>query len=336
MSAPSIETLGPVKLLSIDGGGVRGLSALLLLEQLVENANEYRLQANLDALEPWQMFNMIGGTSTGGLIAVMLGRLRMPISECINAYKALAEQAFTPRNFIGKIKGKVSLGAQYKTEPLEAAIKSIIGEGWETKLLKEEDEQACKVFVVAHTQCISRPTATLRSYRNCRKLTFEGSYDVMHIWEACRATSAAVTFIEPMVVDGTTYSDGGLRYNNPVRLVHEEAAGMFRGRQQFIISLGTGIANQGTLDPTLFTVADELAKLTMESERMAEDFRCQEDGKAAKEVRYFRFNVTYMGNIGMEEAKSLTNIRDRTVAYLKGHQVREEAERCVQELARGV
>lgn len=37
---------------------------------------------------------MAGGTSSGGLIAIMLGRLRMTVDECIDAYPALAKESF--------------------------------------------------------------------------------------------------------------------------------------------------------------------------------------------------------------------------------------------------
>jgi patatin-like phospholipase/acyl hydrolase len=39
--------------------------------------------------KPCDYFDMIGGTSTGGLIALMLGRLRMGVDECIAAYTDL-------------------------------------------------------------------------------------------------------------------------------------------------------------------------------------------------------------------------------------------------------
>ncbi|KAI1178341.1 acyl transferase/acyl hydrolase/lysophospholipase [Nemania sp. FL0916] len=137
---------GPVKLLSIDGGGIRGLSALVLLEQLMDNANEQRRLVNLAPQEPWEMFDMIGGTSTGGLIAVMLGRLRMSVEDCKEAYMSLGRRAFTPVNFVKRITGKATVGPQFQTEPLENAIKEIIGDDWETKLLKEDDPQ-CRVSV---------------------------------------------------------------------------------------------------------------------------------------------------------------------------------------------
>jgi patatin-like phospholipase/acyl hydrolase len=51
---------GDLRLLTLDGGGVRGLSALIILEQLMEVVNP-------DAPpKPCDYFDMIGGTSTGG------------------------------------------------------------------------------------------------------------------------------------------------------------------------------------------------------------------------------------------------------------------------------
>jgi hypothetical protein len=38
----------------------------MLLEHLMDNANHHRQQNDLDALEPWELFDMMGGTSTGG------------------------------------------------------------------------------------------------------------------------------------------------------------------------------------------------------------------------------------------------------------------------------
>jgi patatin-like phospholipase/acyl hydrolase len=44
--------------------------------------------------KPCEYFDMIGGTSTGGLIAIMLGRLRMTIDDCIDAYTSLLDKVF--------------------------------------------------------------------------------------------------------------------------------------------------------------------------------------------------------------------------------------------------
>lgn len=51
-----------LRLLAIDGGGVRGLSSLIILEQLMETINPD------SPPKPGEYFDMIGGTSTGGLV----------------------------------------------------------------------------------------------------------------------------------------------------------------------------------------------------------------------------------------------------------------------------
>lgn len=64
-----------VRILSLDGGGVRGLSSLLILKRLMQ---EIQRKTKSDRLpHPSEYFDLIGGTSTGGLIALMLGRLGM-------------------------------------------------------------------------------------------------------------------------------------------------------------------------------------------------------------------------------------------------------------------
>jgi predicted acylesterase/phospholipase RssA len=58
------------------------------------------------------------------------------------------------------------------------------------------------------------------------------------IWEAARATSAAMKYFEPIKIAGVEYRDGGLMYNNPIAMLHAEACDVFEGREQVIVSLG--------------------------------------------------------------------------------------------------
>ena len=71
-SPPNIDHFP--RILSLDGGGVRGLSSLLILRNIMEEIA--RRNDTPEAL-PCDYFDLIGGTGTGGLIAIMLGRLRM-------------------------------------------------------------------------------------------------------------------------------------------------------------------------------------------------------------------------------------------------------------------
>ena len=53
-------------LLSLDGGGVRGLSTLYILKNIMDRLNHERKTVNLPPVKPCEVFDLIGGTSTGG------------------------------------------------------------------------------------------------------------------------------------------------------------------------------------------------------------------------------------------------------------------------------
>lgn len=55
----------PLHLLSLDGGGVRGLSSIMILRHIMENVSKKRGRT----VQPWEEFDMIAGTSTGGLVS---------------------------------------------------------------------------------------------------------------------------------------------------------------------------------------------------------------------------------------------------------------------------
>ena len=129
---------GAVRLLALDGGGVRGLSSLMILRRLMA-------AVDLDAPpRPCDYFDMIGGTSTGGLIAIMLGRLRMTVDECIDAYTSLFDRVFEKKSHRVKIRGE--LQGRFDAAELERSVKQILasrGLG-EDALLKDGDS-SCKV-----------------------------------------------------------------------------------------------------------------------------------------------------------------------------------------------
>jgi len=83
-----------IRILCLDGGGIRGISALLILEKIMDRIKDR--SGSPTTLRPCEYFDLIGGTSTGGIIAIMLGPLRMTVVECIRSYKDMAARAFTP------------------------------------------------------------------------------------------------------------------------------------------------------------------------------------------------------------------------------------------------
>jgi len=127
-----------VRLLALDGGGVRGLSSLMILRNLMAAVDPD------SPPKPCDYFDMIGGTSTGGLIAVMLGRLQMTVEECIKAYTSLSDKVFEKKGHRVNIKGK--LQGRFDAGELERAVKEILRKhGFKEDALLKDVEAPCKV-----------------------------------------------------------------------------------------------------------------------------------------------------------------------------------------------
>jgi patatin-like phospholipase/acyl hydrolase len=71
--AQNILAAGDINILSLDGGGVKGLFSIIVLETLMEAVRQIVAPNVPDALKPCNYFDLICGTSTGGLLAIMLG-----------------------------------------------------------------------------------------------------------------------------------------------------------------------------------------------------------------------------------------------------------------------
>jgi patatin-like phospholipase/acyl hydrolase len=125
-------------LLSLDGGGVRGLSSLQILKQLME------LIDPKNPPKPCDYFDMIGGTSTGGLIAIMLGRLRLTVDECIDEYKKLSDKVFTKLHHRVKVNGNTQ--GRFDHEALVVGVQDLLERKGLSKdeLLKDDSKDSCK------------------------------------------------------------------------------------------------------------------------------------------------------------------------------------------------
>jgi patatin-like phospholipase/acyl hydrolase len=124
---------------------------VLILNTLLENVNN--LRAAEARAEPWQEFDLIGGISTGGLLAIMLGRLRMSLAQCEELYSSLSEKIFIPRhskaNVLSRGTDLSSAKARFSEIPLEDSIDQAIKDAREDKnvLLRDSRPDACKVLV---------------------------------------------------------------------------------------------------------------------------------------------------------------------------------------------
>jgi patatin-like phospholipase/acyl hydrolase len=129
-----------LRLLSLDGGGVRGISSLMILQRLMEAIDPK------DPPKPCDCFDLIGGTSTGGLIAIMLGRMKLSVSQCIDAYSKLAPDAFTKLRHRVNIRGDTQ--GRFDHVALEKGMRALLRKyrfGEDALLSDEDDKSSCKV-----------------------------------------------------------------------------------------------------------------------------------------------------------------------------------------------
>ncbi|KAK4235071.1 phospholipase [Achaetomium macrosporum] len=289
-----------LRLLSLDGGGV-----------FMDELNSKRKERSLPPLKPCDVFDLIGGTSTGGLIVIMLGRLEMDVDQCITAYNDLF-----PIGWSGNITAKFSsstLGDQIKK-----VIEACPGVA-PTDLPNDNRERRCRVFVCA-TAKENGSTTRLRSYTVAGELEVKAT-----IIEAALATSAATSLLEPVTIGRLTFVDGALGVKNPVGEVESEALNIWgakslRAAVKCFVSVGTGVGGTTPIqDSVTGFFSETLVRISTETEATARSFldrwRVQYEGQ-----RYFRFNVQ----------QGLQNVA--TADYLGHMEQRVQLERCISTL----
>jgi patatin-like phospholipase/acyl hydrolase len=119
----------PANLLSLDGGGIKGISTLWVLKIIMDKVKEIekRRKVNLDDAprKPVDYFHMAAGTSTGGIIALMLFRLRMTTEQAIEEYMKIGPKVFETKAKLGP--------ARFPPDGLLNSINAVVAGYAETK-----------------------------------------------------------------------------------------------------------------------------------------------------------------------------------------------------------
>jgi patatin-like phospholipase/acyl hydrolase len=108
--------------LCIDGGGIRGVVPLSILEKLdhlmIDVAEDF------SDTKPADMFDLMVGTSTGGILAVLLGALQLPVPECMEIYRDLSHVIFPSVGF-ATVCWRLAFGdgAKHNVRAFEEALK---------------------------------------------------------------------------------------------------------------------------------------------------------------------------------------------------------------------
>ncbi|KAK3314374.1 acyl transferase/acyl hydrolase/lysophospholipase [Apodospora peruviana] len=265
---------------------------------------------------PADFFDLIGRTSTGGLIALLLGRVRLSIPEARKGYVRIAKEIFSVKTYLKNNK--------FDCRKLEEVVKSLLERrlGYGEERMLDRSKFSCKAFVCAIPQQDVRARngpRLFRTYNIRNNSTFNCT-----IWEACRATSAAPTYFDPIDIgdegEQETFLDAGLGYNNPVEQVLEEARLVFPGRRiACVVSIGTGLARvikfPSSPKTSPLKLVEALKKMATESDTTAE--RVQKRFRNIKDT-YSRFSVDRgLEDIELEEWENLGKVRTYTTGYLE-------------------
>ncbi|KFA75735.1 hypothetical protein S40288_04987 [Stachybotrys chartarum IBT 40288] len=316
---------GPLRVLSLDGGGIRGLSSLRILEEIM-----HRIQEELQLEEiprPCEFFDLIGGTSTGGIIALMLGRLGMRVDECIQAYEEVAEQAFSARPFY--VPGLSS--SKYSSTSLEKAFDHVVRQYCDDAVCKKQRNKGKAVvdncphsgMQLRNAACTKTAVLTITKddvNASPHLLTTYGTssaYGMCTITEAARATSAAPTYFKPIRLgrDGVEYVDAGLGYNNPCAVLVNEAHDQFPGRQPLrILSIGTGLYKVAPIGNGIGSDIKSLRRMATTTQKVEVELKDKYRGTQ----QYYRFSVDRgLDSVGLADYGMKSTIITHTENYLR-------------------
>src|SRR3954453_3997505 len=196
-----------MKVLAIDGGGIRGLIPALVLAEI-----ETRTERPVSSL-----FDLVAGTSTGAILACGLTRPNpMPAERLAAIYEEEGPQIFDD----SLLKEITSLGGvideRYDARELVRSLQRHLGDS-------RLGEAVTGILVTAYDL-------------EGRQALVLGRDDDVSMVDAAHASSAAPTYFEPVQLGPRTLIDGGVFAINPAMLAFAEA----QGQIDVLASLGTG------------------------------------------------------------------------------------------------
>jgi len=216
-------------ILSIDGGGIRGLIPAKILEALEDRCGK----------PVAELFDYVAGTSTGGILALGLTKPNslntgpeFAARDLVELYEKNGATIFS-RSVRHTIEAVGNLkGPKFAADGIEDVLQKYFGNA-------RLAEARTQVLVTAY-DIERRMPFFFRSSRAVEKPLYD-----FPMWQVARATSAAPTYFPPFRLssgdDQYGLVDGGVYANNPALCVYVDALTQGQGDDDFIVvSVGTG------------------------------------------------------------------------------------------------
>ncbi|XP_015455018.1 calcium-independent phospholipase A2-gamma isoform X2 [Pteropus alecto] len=283
-----------IRILTIDGGGTRGLVALQTLRKLVE----------LTQKPVHQLFDYICGVSTGAILAFMLGLFHMPLDECEELYRKLGADVFSQNFIVGTVKMSWS-HAFYDSQTWETILKDKMG----SSLMIETARNPTCPKVAAVSTIVNRGiTPKAFVFRNYGHFPGVNSHYLggcqYKMWQAIRASSAAPGYFAEYALGNDLHQDGGLVLNNPSALAMHECKCLWPDVPlECIVSLGTGRYESDVRNTMTYTSLRTKLSNVISSATDTEEVHIMLDGLLPPDT-YFRFNPVMCENIPLDESRN--------------------------------
>ncbi|KAM8929434.1 calcium-independent phospholipase A2-gamma isoform 1-T1 [Lycaon pictus] len=283
-----------IRILTIDGGGTRGVVALQTLRKLVE----------LTQKPVHQLFDYICGVSTGAILAFMLGLFHMPLDECEELYRKLGSDVFSQNVIVGTVKMSWS-HAFYDSQTWENILKDRMGS---SLMIETARNPSCPKVAAVSTIVNRGITPKAFVFRNYGHFPGINSHYLggcqYKMWQAIRASSAAPGYFAEYALGNDLHQDGGLLLNNPSALAMHECKCLWPDVPlECIVSLGTGRYESDVRNSVTSTSLKTKLSNVINSATDTEEVHVMLDGLLPPDT-YFRFNPVMCENIPLDESRN--------------------------------
>ncbi|GFX65475.1 calcium-independent phospholipase A2-gamma [Trichonephila clavipes] len=185
-----------IRILSIDGGGTRGIMAIEVLRQLEAKTNK----------KVYELFDFICGVSSGAILSLLLGGLRLSLDECESLYRKLSDEIFSRSTFWGT--GRLMWShAYYDTTAWVNVLKKTFGETLIIDTAKQKDSPK----LAAISAILNLPHLQAFVFRNYdfppRVQSYYRGTCRYRMWESIRASGAAPGYFEEYCLDDYLHQD---------------------------------------------------------------------------------------------------------------------------------
>ncbi len=245
---PRYEQDRPRRMLALDGGGIRGILTLGILQKIE------KLVADKTGQKLCDYFDYIAGTSTGAIIAAGLSR-GMTTTDLFSFYTSAGEQMFESSHLLQRLR------SLYTADPLKAKLQDVFGHDTTLEPADAPTEKSLKCLLLVVTKNFTTDSPWPVSTNPDAKYNAPDRKDCnlkIPLWQLVRASTAAPVYFPPEVLawdpndplKSFVFVDGGVTsHNNPSFLLYRMATeSAYRlnwtpgERNLLLVSVGTGAA----------------------------------------------------------------------------------------------